>query len=100
MVSAFYLSNVEQYLGREGTWSQFCSNVATLPLDETSTFIRSVRNGMYTPGVGLDSELGNMLSEAKSCNATGPINWISQLGSFLAGRPVPPRRPNPTPWRR
>jgi hypothetical protein len=66
-VSAFYLSNVEQYLTREGTWYSFCANVATLPLDSSSTFIRSVRNNTYGPGVGLDSELGNMSDEVKAC---------------------------------
>jgi hypothetical protein len=66
-VSAFYLSNVEQYLSREGTWYTFCANVATLPLDASSTFIRSVRNSTYGPGVGLDSELGNMPEEVKAC---------------------------------
>jgi hypothetical protein len=39
-VSAFYLSNVESYLEREGSWGAFCGNVATLPLDEASVFIR------------------------------------------------------------
>jgi hypothetical protein len=66
-VAAFYLSNVEQYLSREGSWYTFCGNVATLPLDSTSTFIRSVRNSTYGPGVGLDSELGNMAEEVKGC---------------------------------
>ena len=66
-VSAFYLSNVEQYLNQEGIWRDFCANVATLPLDETSTFIRAVRGGRYGPGFGLSSELGNMASEVKSC---------------------------------
>ena len=60
-VSAFYLSNVEQYLRQEGIWDDFCANVATLPLDETSTFIRSVRRpGGAAPGFGLASELGSM----------------------------------------
>ena len=39
VVSAFYLSNVEQYLNRAGTEQAFLCNVATLPLDATSTFI-------------------------------------------------------------
>jgi hypothetical protein len=39
-VSAFYLSNVEMYLRRAGTWSDFCANVATMPLDDDSVFIR------------------------------------------------------------
>jgi len=39
-VSAFYLSNVESYLQRDGSWGLFCSNVATFPLDDASVFIR------------------------------------------------------------
>ena len=39
-VTAFYLSNVEQYLQRGGTWTEFCANVATFPTDENSVFIR------------------------------------------------------------
>lgn len=67
IVSAFYLSNVEQYLRQDSTWDNFCANVAMLPLDEASTFIRSVRRGGATPGVGLSSELGNMSGEVKNC---------------------------------
>ena len=37
VVSAFYLSNVEQYLSREGTLVQLLCNVGTLPLDASST---------------------------------------------------------------
>jgi hypothetical protein len=92
IVSAFYLSNVEQYLEREGTWAQFCGNVATLPLDETSTFIRSIRNGAYIPGVGLDSDVGNIASEVKSCGASGLAGWLSRFGPFLAGNRAAARR--------
>lgn len=67
IVSAFYLSNVEQYLRQALIWDDFCANVATLPLDETSTFIRSVRRGTATSGMHLSSELGNIRSEVKSC---------------------------------
>jgi len=67
IVTAFYLSNVEQYLRQDLIWDNFCANVATLPLDETSTFIRSVRRGNATPGIGLSSELGTMLSEVRGC---------------------------------
>jgi hypothetical protein len=45
-VSAFYTSNVEQYLFQQGDdWRHFYSNVATLPVDEKSTFIRSRSGG-------------------------------------------------------
>jgi hypothetical protein len=67
IVGAFYLSNVEQYLGREGRWSLFCENVATMPLDETSSFIRSVRDGTYGRGMGLNSVTGRMLAETEAC---------------------------------
>jgi hypothetical protein len=70
-VSAFYLSNVEQYLYQDRIWTNFCRNVATLPLDATSTFIRSVRGGGFGPGMGLNSELGGMQAEVKDCGANG-----------------------------
>ncbi|MGH7553652.1 MAG: hypothetical protein ACREMQ_11565, partial [Longimicrobiales bacterium] len=51
-VTAFYTSNVEQYLFRQGDdWQRFYMNVATLPIDETSTFIRSLSSGAgFRPG--------------------------------------------------
>ena len=39
-VSAFYLSNVEQYLFQDGKQKAFFDNVATLPINEKSVFIR------------------------------------------------------------
>ena len=65
-VTAFYLSNVEQYLGSQ--WSSFCSNVAVLPLDESSTFIRASHTFGSTPRYGLKTYLGSMRSETKDCN--------------------------------
>jgi hypothetical protein len=62
-VSAFYLSNVEQYLG---SWEAFCRNVASLPLDGHSTFIRSAQGGVG-PGGGFVSSLGAMADEVKGC---------------------------------
>jgi hypothetical protein len=42
-VTAFYTSNVEQYLFQQrDDWSKFYSNVGTLPVDSDSAFIRSV----------------------------------------------------------
>jgi hypothetical protein len=71
-VSAFYLSNVEQYLQQDHVWSTFCRNVASLPLEPTSTFIRSVRGGGgFGPGMGLNSILGTISSEVKDCGPNG-----------------------------
>src|SRR5262245_59409070 len=39
-VSTFYLSNVEMYLLASQQWKGFCGNVAALPIDKSSTFIR------------------------------------------------------------
>jgi len=66
-VSAFYLSNVEMYLAQDGLMTAFCRNVAALPVDESSTFIRSLRGGRYGQGFGLNSELGAMASEVERC---------------------------------
>lgn len=70
-VSAFYLSNVEQYLYQDRIWNAFCRNVASLPLEPSSTFIRSVRGGGQGPGTGLNSELGNMQADVKDCGPSG-----------------------------
>jgi hypothetical protein len=39
-VSAFYVSNVEGYLRGRGLYPAFCGNVAAMPLDDASVFIR------------------------------------------------------------
>lgn len=74
-VGAFYLSNVEQYLTGP-LWPSFCANAATLPLDDTSTYIfsgRGPQNGSGGfPGGGRGGGMGNsrtrpMLSEVKAC---------------------------------
>jgi hypothetical protein len=50
-VSAFYVSNVEQYLFMDGIASNFYASVATLPVDEKSVFIRP--GGTRFTGTGL-----------------------------------------------
>ncbi len=65
-VTAFYLSNVEQYLfNQSDDWSKFYTNASNLPLDSTSTFIRSVFNGMGTYGGFMRGEqmLASMLAQ-------------------------------------
>jgi hypothetical protein len=71
-VTAFYLSNVEQYLYQDGLWGRFCANVATMPLDEHSTFIRSAQGGSYGRGGGLMNSLGDMRAETRGCGANQP----------------------------
>ena len=47
-VSAFYVSNVEFYLARQGTFDKFIENLKSLPIDNRSLMIRSYFN-YYAP---------------------------------------------------
>lgn len=69
-VSAFYLSNVEQYLRQDGIQSLFCANVATMPLTAESTFIRSQSWG--GGGGGFQNSLGLMQAETAGCVTPPP----------------------------
>jgi len=62
-VTAFYLSNVEQYLFQDpSSWRRFYRNVSTLPLDSASTFIRSVNAGAYGRFGGYGMRFQSLLS--------------------------------------
>ena len=77
LVAAFYVSNVEQYLMREGGLDEFCASAASLPLDESSTFIRSERGGLPSRAGGasarggfggiFSSKVRDMIGDLKSC---------------------------------
>jgi len=47
-VSAFYTSNVEQYLFQGAVFNGFAENVRKLPIDDRSLFIRAVPNTRFT----------------------------------------------------
>lgn len=67
-VQAFYLSNVEDYLGG-GLWQSFCSNVASLPLTDSSMFIYGARPaGGGGRGGGLASWYRSMSKDVKEFN--------------------------------
>jgi hypothetical protein len=66
-VTAFYLSNVEQYLNQNGVWQAFCNNVANLPLADHSTFIYSMGGGRGGGGGGgLNSYYRSMAEDVKT----------------------------------
>jgi hypothetical protein len=67
MVSAFYLSNVEQYLIMDNKWDKFCLSANTLPLDETSMFIRSGRGAFGGGGGVQNSAFAGMLADLAAC---------------------------------
>jgi hypothetical protein len=48
-VSAFYVSNIENYLFRDGTFPRFVDNVKKLPRSDKSVIIRSLFGGMSLP---------------------------------------------------
>ncbi len=81
-MTAFYLSNVEQYLWNGGDdGRKFFGNVAALPLDSASTFIRAVFNGGgFRGGAGAGGGgmrgptiLASMMGQLKAFNE-GRIN--------------------------
>ena len=80
-VTAFYLSNVEQYLWNgSDDGRKFFGNVAALPLDSASTFIRAVFNGGGFRGGGGGRGGGGM---------RGPTilaSMMDQLKAFNEGR--------------
>ena len=78
-VSAFYTSNVEMYLFQQGDdWKKFYGNVATLPVTEKSTFIRSVSNR------GLRFQFRNNAPGARASTRLNPIAEL--IRAYRAGR--------------
>jgi hypothetical protein len=75
VVTAFYTSNVEQYLFQEGAWDRFRRNVASMPTNATSTFIRSCFNSCSSPGgpraVTLLDSVGGLLEAAAAGRIQG-----------------------------
>lgn len=63
-VTAFYVSNVEQYLFQDGVFEAFARNVSALPADPTGVFIRSVsiRYGYRGDGLGFDGRASALQS--------------------------------------
>ena len=74
-VAAMYLSNVEQYLRQDNIWGSFCANVASMPLDEKSMFIRSAQQGGGGGG-GLSNSLGSMLNETRGCTGQSESPFV------------------------
>jgi hypothetical protein len=67
-ISAFYVSNVEEYL--QGAAARaFCANVSALPLRTESVFIRAVRGDTLNAAVeGFVNQLAPILDEVGRCS--------------------------------
>jgi len=100
-VMAFYLSNVEQYLYRGfDDAARFYKNVETLPLDSTSTFIRSVPPDNGFGGIFRVVTSSGMMFGSSSLSTnnysvqvmdSGGVHVILTTTSDSAGRPVTTR---------
>jgi len=66
-ISAFYVSNVEEYL-QPPVARAFCTNVASFPLVQDSVFIRAVRGDTLNAAVeGFVNQLTPMLEDVRRC---------------------------------
>ena len=71
-VTAFYTSNVEQYLFQEAyAWRKFLQNVATFPIDTKSTFIRSISNRGFP-----FTQFRRISPSARASTALSPIHEV------------------------
>jgi hypothetical protein len=77
-VSTFYISNVEQYLTPFLKLQTFYTNVATLPLSPTSTFIRSAQVQGVQPGLA-QSSLGSIQTAMDAVLEGRAVNWSDIL---------------------
>ena len=79
-LTAFYTSNVEQYLFMEPyAWRRFLQNVATFPVDSKSTFIRSISNRGFP-----FARFRRFSPSARASTALSPIAEV--VRAFNAGR--------------
>jgi hypothetical protein len=76
---AFYVSNVEQYLFQDGKDAPFYANVAALPIDSTSVFIRPYSMRRYMGGAPTQSlcPIGAFLFAVKAGRVPGYNNSLS-----------------------
>lgn len=82
-VTAFYTSNVEQYLFRGDEWQRFYSNVAALPIAEQSTFIRAYFNNAGRGSLQF-APLPSAPLTPRSITLLNPIGVL--LSAFREGR--------------
>ena len=84
-IQTYYLSNVEQYLFQQDDEAQrFYRNVATLPIDSTSTFVRSFSGGMYgANGLDLKQQSGRSMQLLSSIQETMKAFDAGELTTWI-----------------
>ncbi len=75
-ITAYYLSNVEQYLFQDNKWRQFYTNVATLPIDNATVFIRPYAMRTWPTETSLCS-IGDFLRSFNSGRITSNNDALS-----------------------
>jgi hypothetical protein len=97
-VTAFYVSNVEQYLfqvqggrgNRNGGAQTFYENVAVLPLDSSSWFVRSGASGLGAGGMNTTSVASMMETLAAVRQQLNVFNYpVSQCSALFHLRTGP-----------
>jgi hypothetical protein len=82
VVDVFYTSNVEFYLFENGGWNRFLGNVASLPLDRDSVFIRAHFNAASNAPAGEGSRSATQvdsIAEAIGAYQRGMIRSYSDV---------------------
>ncbi len=93
-VSAFYTSNVEQYLYADDVFHHFAANVRKLPISERSVFIRATRGGglghpARLPGHRMTTLLQKMSVFLKDYQAgLYPDYWSLVTTNYLTDVPI------------
>ena len=97
-VSAFYTSNVEQYLFRNGVFGEFVENVRHLPVTEKSLFIRAFtgRGGFHparVPGHRLTTILQKITTFLGDFDqGRYPNYWALVTTNFISPREANPQK--------
>lgn len=84
-VHAFYVSSVEPYLQRDGTFPTYCASVATLPMNESSVFIRTgnLRGLLPAPAFAAQSD------NSPTGRVVVPPVTAASVGQYVTGVVVP-----------
>jgi hypothetical protein len=105
IVSAYYCSNVEQYLFQDGKAWSFYESVAELPVDSNSVFIRSQgggrggfggASGMSAPNLMYSIQQLVAAHKAGRINYYGDIFNLPRAGLLFSLSPLPSLRSSPS----
>jgi len=80
-VSVFYTSNVERYLFSDGLWDDFVANMAALPIDPSSTLVRSCFDSCSSAG---DSRAVTLLDSMKDLVTAGTTGQVRSYWDVLS----------------